>query len=110
MAGMRERGLTPTGGISYSMKAFRQTRSINSRRGLAKKHGSRILHVETLEARQMLHGSDVWFAPVAAEGEGSPIADFALDDVNATSPTGGQQVSPRDFVGQVSGWYFGSAL
>jgi hypothetical protein len=36
-------------------------------------------------------------------------ADFALEDVNDTSPTLGQDVSPRDFLGSVSGWYFGDA-
>jgi hypothetical protein len=58
----------------------------------------------------MLHGGADWLVPVGAEGEGAPVADFALDDVNASSPTAGQEVSPRDFLGQVSGWYFGSAL
>ena len=33
--------------------------------------------------------------------------DFALLDVNATSPSAGREVSPRDYLGQVSAWYFG---
>lgn len=37
------------------------------------------------------------------------IADFALEDVNASSPTFGTQVSPRDYLEQVSGWFFGEA-
>jgi hypothetical protein len=35
--------------------------------------------------------------------------DFQLVDVNATSPTYNETVSPRDFLGQVSAWYFGHA-
>lgn len=35
-----------------------------------------------------------------------PVPDFALSDVNATSPTAGEDVSPRDLLEQVSGWYF----
>ena len=44
---------------------------------------------------------------VAASGGMMP--DFALEDVNATSSTFGQLVSPRDYLRQVSGWYFGTA-
>lgn len=33
--------------------------------------------------------------------------DWALEDVNATSPTFGEVVSPSDLRGQVSVWYFG---
>ncbi len=36
-----------------------------------------------------------------------PAPDFSLEDVNATSATFGQVVSPRDHLEQVSGWYFG---
>ena len=35
-----------------------------------------------------------------------PVPDFALMDVNTTSPTAGEDVSPRDLLEQVSGWYF----
>jgi hypothetical protein len=35
--------------------------------------------------------------------------DFHLVDVNPASPTAGQNVSPRDELGKVSGWYFGEA-
>ncbi len=38
-----------------------------------------------------------------------PVADFSLEDVNATSSTVGQAVSPRDYLQKVSGWYFGHA-
>jgi hypothetical protein len=35
-----------------------------------------------------------------------PMADFALLDLNSTSYRYGQPVSPRDYLEQVSGWYF----
>ena len=47
---------------------------------------------------------------------GSPVAigaeiipDFSLTDVNKTSSTYNQPVSPRNYLEQVSGWYFGYA-
>ena len=36
----------------------------------------------------------------------TPVPDFSLVDVNPTSPTAGQPVSPRDLLAQTSGWYF----
>jgi hypothetical protein len=36
-----------------------------------------------------------------------PAPDFQLEDVNATSATFGQIVSPRDYLEKTSGWYFG---
>ena len=42
-----------------------------------------------------------------AEGEVTPIADFAIEDVNESSATFGTQVSPRDYLNSVSAWYFG---
>ncbi len=50
----------------------------------------RSFHVEALETRAML----------------APVADFQLPDVNANSASGGEMVSPRDYMEQVSGWYF----
>ncbi|MCO4770493.1 MAG: hypothetical protein KDA24_10730 [Deltaproteobacteria bacterium] len=38
-----------------------------------------------------------------------PVNDFSLEDVNATSPTVGLAVSPRDYLQKTSGWYFGHA-
>lgn len=35
------------------------------------------------------------------------VPDFGLVDVNATSSTYESVVSPRDYEGQISGWYFG---
>ena len=47
---------------------------------------------ETLESKQLL-----------------AVANFSLPDVNPASATYGQDVSPRDYLGQVSAWYFGDA-
>jgi hypothetical protein len=58
----------------------------------------------------MLHGGADALGPLAAEGESAPMPDFALVDVNQSSATANQEVSPRDYLQQVSGWYFGSAL
>ncbi|MCO6458151.1 MAG: hypothetical protein J5I93_22835 [Pirellulaceae bacterium] len=82
----------------------------------------RRLTVECLESRALLHGgpydtSDLppWREPsgsywaAAGEGSGMLVADFSLLDTNPTSPTHNQPVSPRDYLGQVSGWYFGHA-
>ncbi len=49
--------------------------------------------LESLESRYMLSGE--------------PVADFSLIDTNPTSDTYQQPVSPSDFAGQISGWYFG---
>ena len=38
-----------------------------------------------------------------------PVTDFALVDVNAGSPSFGEEISPRDVQGQVSLWFFGHA-
>lgn len=35
------------------------------------------------------------------------VPDFSLLDDNANSATYGQAISPRDYLGQVSAWYFG---
>ena len=52
----------------------------------------------------------VFFAGPPTDGRGTEIMpDFALPDVNDTSSTFAQSVSPRDYLGQVSGWYFGKA-
>ncbi len=47
-----------------------------------------------------------------APGGGLPadaVPDFALTDVNPTSATSDQAVSPRDYLHKVSAWYFGHA-
>jgi hypothetical protein len=50
-------------------------------------------------------------APEEPEPEPSPdpAPDFSLRDVNATSARFDQMVSPRDYQGGVSAWYFGHA-
>jgi hypothetical protein len=46
-------------------------------------------------------------APVDNTGKIAP--DFSLLDVNSTSVTHDEQVSPRDYRQKISAWYFGSA-
>ena len=36
-----------------------------------------------------------------------PMPDFHLDDVNPASATFGDSVSPRQYTGVISAWYFG---
>ena len=36
-----------------------------------------------------------------------PVPAFSLTDTNTTSKRAGQSVSPRDYLGKVSAWYFG---
>ena len=47
----------------------------------------------------------------ACGGSGGPemVADFLLPDVNPNSATSGQDLSPRDYMGFVSAYYFGAA-
>lgn len=51
--------------------------------------------------------------PADSRSDASPISlgevasSFALLDVNPASPRYGQRVSPPDYVGRVSAWYFG---
>ena len=51
--------------------------------------------------------------PVTPPGGGGNVTgvmpDFSLADVNPTSATLNQPVSPRDYLAQVSAWYFGHA-
>ncbi|UCC30167.1 MAG: hypothetical protein JSU86_18455 [Phycisphaerales bacterium] len=35
------------------------------------------------------------------------LPDFSVADVNADSARYGEAVSPRDYLGQISAWYFG---
>ena len=46
-----------------------------------------------------------------SDGPADPVvvADFLLPDVNSTSATFNTDVSPRDHLGRVSAWYYGSA-
>ena len=36
-----------------------------------------------------------------------PVPDFSLEEVNASSATYGELISPSDFLGKASAWYFG---
>ena len=53
---------------------------------------------EVLEERLMLDGVGLNAQP-----------DFHLIDVNASSSTTGEAVSPRDYLEEVSAWYFAHA-
>jgi len=69
----------------------------------SKRNVGRRLVFESFERRRLLSG-----IAERAESEGDPIAaDFRLEDMNATSARFQQTVSPRDYLGKVSGWYFG---
>lgn len=59
-------------------------------------HFQRFLCHESLENRHLL---------AASVGSGEPVDDFSLLDVNATSPSYNQNVSPRDFDGETTAWY-----
>lgn len=39
----------------------------------------------------------------------SAVPDFSLQDVNPNSTTREQMVSPRQYEGKISAWYFGHA-
>ena len=54
---------------------------------------------QRLEPRNLLAGDGLFQA----------VHEFSLPDVNPTSATYGQDVSPSDYVGKVSAWYFGHA-
>jgi hypothetical protein len=47
-----------------------------------------------------------WLAGLAGLSA-EPVADFSIVDVNTTSPRYDTAVSPRDYLHQVSGYYFG---
>lgn len=66
------------------------------------RRASRGLGFERLESRQLL--------AVDAAGEGDPRPNFSLEDLNSASPTYQQAVSPRDYLEQVSGWYFANGM
>jgi len=65
---------------------------------------------ELFEARYCFDGSGLASVVAMADvAEGEPNEDFSLNDVNSTSATFGQAVSPSDFRGGVSAWYYGRA-
>ncbi len=65
--------------------------------------------VEVLESRQVMDGAGIPALFLdGAEGEpGSQVANFALVDVNASSPKFNQTVSPGDYLQHATAWYFG---
>ncbi len=67
--------------------------------------GYRLLRHERMETRHLL--SSIATLPLADDRPEDPAPEFSLEDTNATSPTYGRSVSPRDYLGSVSGWYFG---
>jgi hypothetical protein len=48
-------------------------------------------------------------APTKSAEFGGVLSDFSLEDVNATSATVGAMISPRDYQGMATAWYFGHA-
>ncbi len=52
---------------------------------------------------------DAHTAADAADATATIVPDFALTDENPASSTYQDSVSPRDYLGQVSAWYFGHA-
>lgn len=50
--------------------------------------------------------ADAGFLADAGPEVQTEVPDFALEDVNDTSSTFGQSVSPRQYLEKVSGWYF----
>ncbi|MFV1965369.1 MAG: hypothetical protein ACC628_08095 [Pirellulaceae bacterium] len=60
---------------------------------------------EPLETRRLLYGEDLTGSGEAANDE--LVADFSLTDLNPSSSTYQQALSPRDFLDQVSVWMFG---
>ncbi len=75
--------------------------------GNAMYRNSRSLRIERLETRWAMDAAMADALQLVAEGEGPPMADFHLQDVNPRSSRFGESVSPRDYLSQVSAWYFG---
>jgi hypothetical protein len=56
-------------------------------------------------------GSDHHSTPTNPDNPPSQqtVPDFSVPDVNETSARFGENVSPRDYLGMISAWYFGHA-
>jgi hypothetical protein len=52
-------------------------------------------------------GEETIMGPVAHPDDAVP--DFSILDINPDSPRYDEMVSPRDYVGQISAYYFGHA-
>jgi len=48
-------------------------------------------------------------ASMAGARAGEVLPDFSLPDANSASPRANTMVSPRDYLLQISGYYFGDA-
>ena len=71
----------------------------------------RLTGLESLEPRWLMHGEDVLPGVGLPEGEiGDVMPAFELRNVNPNSSTYNTDVSPRDYLQQVSAYYFGYAL
>lgn len=46
-------------------------------------------------------------SPTSNQDDGDRAPAFRLVDLNSSSPTHDQSISPRDHLGRVSAWYFG---
>lgn len=60
--------------------------------------------IEKLESRRVMAAELDVASDLAAEGEALP--DFRSVDINPASARFNQSVSPRDYLKQVSAWYF----
>ena len=67
------------------------------------------LGMHALLAALLLAGCSSDPATAPLDSEPDPVPDFSLRDVNTTSPRFDEMVSPRDYEGEVSVWYFGHA-
>ena len=59
--------------------------------------------------KQLLFLAGVALAASLTSRAADPVPDFKLADVNRASPRYPSKVSPRDYLLQVSGYYFGEA-
>ncbi len=51
----------------------------------------------------------ILLAGLSVPVEAQMVPNFSLEDTNPTSATFGQSISPRDYMGEASAWYFGHA-
>jgi len=59
--------------------------------------------------KQLLTCTLLLAAACGGSGGTEMVADFVLPDVNINSTTAGQNISPRNYLGFVSAYYFGAA-
>ncbi len=83
---------------------MKRSNLFRSRRPVTGQRCRRRLFAEQLESRWLLASVTDHFD--FAEGEDSMLPDFELVDLNPNSASYEEAVSPRDYLQQVSGWYF----